>query len=331
MRSTTLLLPVLVAAGMLSTGKAEQNDAQPLRGPVLGFVTEQTTGLRPILGVPGAATLGQPIAVNTAIHNAALSPRRNYGLATAEPDGRVLLLRNVDGVLSADPLAAVGSGVSRVALSPAGSAAALYSEAARRIQVLTGLPDAPEVSWSLAIESPPGAIAVSDDARAVLTSAAEGDRHGVYLLTPEDGRRYLLSLQGRVAATFLYGRLDAVLAGAGLNRILLVRDVTGSSEVVPLADDRQGVSAPVAVAASEDNRRIFIANADPGGVITIDVATGEATTIGCDCVPTGLEPLSGNSVFRLNEPGDGPLYVLDAGSAAPRIVFVPAGRGGGAQ
>jgi hypothetical protein len=40
---------------------------------------------------------------------------------------------------------------------------------------------------------------------------------------------------------------------------------------------------------------------------------------------TTLMPLSDGQTFRLNEAGDGPLWILDAApGTAPRIAFVPA-------
>ena len=56
------------------------------------------------------------------------------------------------GNLSASPVAAlldVPPGASRIVLSPAGDAAALFYRDARRIVVLTGLPDSPSVAWRL--------------------------------------------------------------------------------------------------------------------------------------------------------------------------------------
>jgi hypothetical protein len=38
-----------------------------------------------------------------------------------------------------------------------------------------------------------------------------------------------------------------------------------------------------------------------------------------------LAPLRGNSVFRLTDGADGPVWLLDADSPQPRISFVAAG------
>jgi hypothetical protein len=52
-----------------------------------------------------------------------------------------------------------------------------------------------------------------------------------------------------------------------------------------------------------------------------DVATKSRTDVTCDCVPFGLVPMG--NLFRLNELGSGPLWVLDPAGQG-RIVFVPA-------
>ena len=58
-------------------------------------------------------------------------------------------------------------------------------------------------------------------------------------------------------------------------------------------------------------------------VTIADLETGVSTVLSCDCVPTGFRPLKGTSVFRLSDPADGPVAVLDASSAEPRIMILP--------
>ena len=82
-------------------------------------------------------------------------------------------------------------------------------------------------------------------------------------------------------------------------------------------------SRPVAVAASADNRRVIIANSDPGGIVSVGLEGGDVETVACRCHPTGLDRLNGNAVFRLNEPSERQLYVFDGDSPQSRIVFVP--------
>jgi hypothetical protein len=48
-----------------------------------------------------------------------------------------------------------------------------------------------------------------------------------------------------------------------------------------------------------------------------------ASAVAQPLLPTGFRPLKGTSVFRLSDPADGPVAVLDASSAEPRIIILP--------
>jgi hypothetical protein len=286
---------------------------------VPGWVFDRNLGLRPILGLPGAAILGPPAETGIEITAAAVSPGQDYMLVLAGPERRPLLLRG----MAASALEGAAPGADEVALSAAGSAVMLYAREAARIQVLAGLPETSRVLWE---EDSPGAlsaVAVSDDGSAVLAAMLDGEQSWVYLLTPEAGPRYLMSVAGPVSLTFLVNTGDAVLASGLRSEVFMIRDAKGAAEIVPLADERHGVSRPVAVAASADNRRVLIANAEPGGVVSLDLGSRAAVLVPCLCTPTLLERVSG-SVFRLNGPSAPPLWLFEDRGQEPRIVFVPA-------
>jgi hypothetical protein len=93
--------------------------------------------------------------------------------------------------------------------------------------------------------------------------------------------------------------------------------------VTQIGGQTEGVSRPVAVAAAQDNRRIFVANAQPAGVVVLSLTGEDPVTQPCACTLTGLARMAGGTAFRLNEPGDGPIWVLDTGGGSMRVVFVP--------
>jgi hypothetical protein len=57
-------------------------------------------------------------------------------------------------------------------------------------------------------------------------------------------------------------------------------------------------------------------------VTIFDFAGGAATTLECDCAPTGVARLG--SLFRLTDAGSGPVWLVDASASPARLVFVPA-------
>ncbi len=312
------------AAFLLALCPALAQDPQRIGGPVVGFVLDKAEGVRPILGIPGAATLGQPVLPAAGFASIVLSPQRDYALALTEGEQRLALLRN----LSASPAAArldVPPGASRIVLSPAGDAAALYYRDARRVVVLTGLPDSPSVAWSLDLPdlgAGLAALVVSDGGSAILVATA-GEPSSILLFAADVEYRPLRLVAGSPSLAFLSNSLDAVVGDGASNLVFVVRDVKGAAEFTQIGGQAEGVSRPVAVAAAAGNRRVLVANSEPGGVVSLGLAGEEPLAIPCSCTPTILERLAGGAAFRLSDAGEGPVWLLDVESSPPRTVFVP--------
>jgi hypothetical protein len=308
----------------LSFLPAQAQDVQRIAGPVLGFSVDQTAGIRPILGLPGAATLGQPVISASGLEGVTLSPARDYALALLARGREVVVVKNLRAAAGAAVLD-VAPGPARIAISPSGDAAVLYYVETARIQVLAGLPESPAVSWSLdlsGLSGNPAALAVSDGGRAVLIAPA-GEAVSVWLATPDVGQRFLYTAAGAPSLAFLVGSLDAAIADGAAGAVVLVRDPAGQPQVTQIGGQAEGVSQPLAIAASQDNSKIFVANAQPAGVVSLSLTGEDPVTQPCNCTLTGLERMASGSAFRLNEAGSGPIWVLDAGGPTMRLVFVP--------
>jgi hypothetical protein len=116
----------------------------PMSAPVLGYAFDPTAGLRPILGIPGAAQLGDPVLFEAALAGAVVSPRQDYAVAWVGDD-RVATLVDVR-LATARELAGARNGADRIVVSPSGEAAALIDTKALRAQVFKGLPSSPELA-----------------------------------------------------------------------------------------------------------------------------------------------------------------------------------------
>jgi hypothetical protein len=307
-------------------------DTSRISGPVLGYVFDaDNAGVRPIFGIPGAATLGPALNLGVELDRAALSQESDYLLGVAGPDRQVVLFQNLSGVLSPVAIAGAAPAPDRILASPTGRSALLLYRDSNVAQVLTGLPDAPALGASIDLSGLPPlkSWGISDDGRAILASAPNGDGESVFLINPDGSSRLLLSAGRVAAAAFLTRRSDTVIADALYNSVDWIRDVTGAAEVINLAAEKDGISSPVAVSVSADNLRVFVANAGSGTIATLDLAGGAPLLVPCECALTGLERLQGNAVFRLTEPAGEPLWVFDGDPPQARIVFVPAARNGG--
>lgn len=287
-------------------------------GPTSGLVFDRTAGvLRPVLGVPGGATLGDGIPLNYAVNWVVVAPRLDSAVVAAQ-DGSLHFLQLASGGVSELTVPGITEVPLGVVYSPSGTAAALLYGA--QAQVVTGFPSVPVVGKVLPLEVAPesrlrataaplnGTVALSDDGSVLLQ--AHG---GSVRLAGAIGRRNLV---GGTMVAFAPGGHDAAVAnGAG---VTLVRDVDGAAQQTVLAN--QGLAQPVGIAFSADGATVFAAGS--AGLLTLSTAGGPARAVSCECAPVELAAMG--QLFLLNELGDGPLWVLDPGNSAPRTAFVPA-------
>jgi sugar lactone lactonase YvrE len=186
--------------------------------------------------------------------------------------------------------------------------------------VVTGLPDAPALAGAVDAGEAPGSLAVSDDG-AFLLFAAGGS---IRLLGTAGGNRKLMDAGDGALVAFARAGHDAAVADPGGAGVVLFRDVAGASTQSVLAPPDDSTAAPVGLAFSPDGRKLYLANSAARSVTVLDLATGDRSAVRCDCAPAGLVPMG--NLLRLTEFGAGPLWLLDAGAAAPRMVFVPAAK-----
>lgn len=310
------MFPFLVAGGSIE-------------GPRLGVVFDSAqNALRPILGIPGAATLGKPLEGALDLRKTAIS--QSCVLATQGEHNQVVVLSLKQTPLTPFAVPGADRGPDELVLSAGGQAALLYYKKERNlIQVLSGLPASPKVSAELYLSAgqSASALAVSDDGKTVLAGAGSK----VFLVTGT-GEVPLLSELGSVAAITIPAAGTAFIADGGNNQIYRLRGLGGNMETDVVAGPKQGISSPAAVAVSRDGSRAFVANSKSETISIIEL-TGQisVTKIACRCAPTGLSQLSGGDVFRLTEPSNHPIWVMDASARDPRVLFVPPDLAGGSQ
>jgi len=306
---------------------AEGDAATPdlFGAPSVGYVFEpEAHALRPILGTPGAALFGSKIELGINLRRTWVSPRQSFALAEVEESREVMLLDLQQGTETAKTLSALPTGAAQIAVSPTGTAMAFYFRNDNRLQIVSGLPDSPEVSSGTDLAVLPGllaSLAVSDDGQAALAAFTDGAAGAVYLVTPEEKR--VIAHSGDVRAmTFLANSLNAVFADAAANEVRLLNDVTGAATVQLLVEESRGISHPVALQGSADNNRVFVLNSGTQAVTTVDLATGLLTHLPINGSASKLQRLTGD-VFQLTDDFRQPTLLFDAASAEPRVIFVP--------
>jgi|GEM_PF-3705269 len=266
--------------------------------PVLGYFVDRESGrLQWLMGLAGGGFLGEAIPSSPTVLSIGVSPTQDYMVGVLPNSLRIARVA-FDGEFS-PALQIPGAMVEtdRIAFSPSGRTLLISSSITHHAQIYTGMPDSPvmvsEQDWSW-LQGRVTGLAISDDGETVLV-AGVGDTTSLYSV--RKGASPILAYQGQTlpSAVFLPDSHDVLLAFQSENRIIWLTESTGP---VPLADDRSGVSAPVAVASSADSKLAFVANSD-GTVLAIPLAGGPAISISCDCQPSRLQRMRGRDVFLL--------------------------------
>jgi hypothetical protein len=280
--------------------------------PVLGFVFDFAAGaLRPITGIPGASVLGGPLDAGLTISQAAFSPRHDYALVLG-PDRAGAWLVRLAGSVSLQKLSDAPEQVDALAVSPSGTAAALYSASEQVIQIVTGLPDSPAVRGVVAcprVEGTVGPMAVSDDGELVAVSAA-----GLNVVGPGTGPRQLPVPGQAFVMAFLPASHDFAVASREAG-ILIIRSNAEYENI----GDYPDIGAPSGMSFPSSGRLLLSGSS---AVAVIGLEARRIDLLPCNCAVGGLSPLSG-SVFALNQASGESLKILDAGGGGARILFVP--------
>jgi hypothetical protein len=200
------------------------------------------------------------------------------------------------------------------------------------VQTVVGLPDAPRLANVLEMgisasragragesnRPPPRrlSLAVSDDGAFVLFASGEAVR----VLSGDGEDRHLIEAGAGTLVAFAPNGKDAAVAGTRGAGIVFFKDVAGATVRRTLA--AAGVAGAGGLAFSADGSKLFVASPVDRAVIAFQIESGERSAIACNCQPDGLTRMG--ALYRLNELGSGPLWLLDSTGAEPRTVFVPA-------
>ena len=307
---TLALIPL--AAWLLDAQTAQVN------GPVTGFVFDQAArALRPILGLPGASTFGDPVALGYDLAAAYVSPRQDAALAVGT-DGTLHFLRIDGGAVAEKQVDSLATSPDHVVFSPSGKGAAI--SAGGSIELLKGLPDSPMVAGGIDLSSGTklNSLALSDDGAVLLVSTG----NAVRLFGSLSDMGKLMDTAGPALLAFAAGGHDAAVVHAAGSGITLFHDLTGAggSQVLAPVDDT--ISASSALAFSADGKSLLVASSQGQSVTAFDLTAGARNSIACSCSPKTLAAMG--NLFRLNELGADPVWLLDAQASQPRVLFVPA-------
>ncbi len=335
--STALLTLALAGCGSAinapsSSGSGTiQPQSKPATGPVLGYIWDAPSlSLRPVQGLPGASIVG------TATISAAGRSAAFIATASSGVSGMALFLDANGGVfqapLSGGALTQLGNipGANSLTLSNTGAYALITGKNASGVNIATvisGLPQSPTIR-TLDVSSLPaiaGGAASDTGAVAIAASSGQsgasvvafiGQAAGVQIATPQ-------SFGGM---QFVPGSDELVVADGGTGALTAISHVN-TAPASTILSPAGAIASPVALDITPNGRWVVAAN-HAGVVLRIDL-TGAvaATTSHCSCAPNQVLAMRGSTTsttVRLVTAGGGPLWILDAAGATPRVLFVPA-------
>ncbi len=297
-----------------------------LSGPTLGFAADnQGTSIRPILGIPGASLLGDRLALDMNIQNVTISPSQDYAIAVRAEDSQLVLVDLRSGTPIVTAIAGTHPGSNLIAVSPAGKAVAVYNDPSQQLQVIGYLADAPQVVYEFDASVVSGSVrqvAVSDDGTLALVRSVDAE-NAVLWAFDSSGAAWQIAADRPLDAAFLPNSADVIVIDDAPQSAVLIRDVARTATRLSLVSVEDGIGSFSAVAASEDGRRVFLADGKSGIVAVVDLETREHALASCGCEAKGFYRLKGNSVFGLSEASSEPIMVLDASSREPSILVIP--------
>jgi hypothetical protein len=289
--------------------------------PVAGYVTDSSGAqLRTIFGVPGGFSFSDPLPLPEGVTHVRLAPGQDYALVD-RANGAVTVLFLMAGAV--DRLATIDGAMPSadwIAFSPGAGSALLFSAAAHRLQVLNGLPDAPQVALDLdaaTLPEQPTLGAVSDDGSLVLVASGTS----AYRVSRDGAAQVVLSAGAIQSLTVLRNGMDAAVSDSATGSVYLVRNAASSPEARVLASGLDGIGA---IFPSWDGLSIFAARPGVQTVSSVDLASEEVQSFPSSVAAVGLLPLRNRDTFLISAKAHQPGWVFYRDGAAGRVVFIPA-------
>ncbi|MBL8209526.1 MAG: hypothetical protein JNK87_02385 [Bryobacterales bacterium] len=295
-----LAIPLLAVAQIASVD---------LTAPTAGYRFDaESQSLRSIEGVPGAASLGEAMALGVALESVWIAPSQRLAFGVA-PGGTTLVRVGLDGATASGEATEIPAG--EVFYSPGSQAMAV--RAGSRLEIWTGLASSPQRLASLEIDEGVAGVAVSDDGHAVT-----GLRDGVLLRLSESGPVELAT--GVRAAAFLNDTHDLLLVQDGALVLLPKLDGDRREELAALGEASQ-------LRLSADGSKVLLAAGSK--LLVMPARGGEAVAVEAGGAVHSLA--TANGVAFQVALTDGRLYLLDAGEGPPTLSLVDSLREGGVQ
>jgi hypothetical protein len=222
-------------------------------------------------------------------------------------------------------------GTTSLAMSSMGTVALITGKnasGAMEAALITGLPQNPSVrALTLPALSSIQCGAASDTGTAAVAGRAGSDGPvSVFAFAGQAAAVQVAALQAFGGMQFVPGSDRLVVADAGSGALTAISNLSTTPTSAALSS-AGAIAAPAALDITANGRWVVAAN-HAGDVLRLDLtgAVG-ATKLHCLCAPSQVLAFNGSNnstAVRLITLNGGPLWIVDAGASAPRILFIPA-------
>lgn len=302
--------------------------AASLSAPLVGLIGSGRE-IRPITGVVGASSIGDPIGLPLGISRVYLAPRQQWALVErgqAGTMGRMSWAGMVPGAVTA--ISGAMAMAELVSFSPNGKNAILVSRAEGMLQVLTQLDTTPQVALQSDISQlEVAAAAISDDGTlaVVLTNAG-----ALYRLAPNNSPEWLFQASSSAGIGFLPNQqVLAIADGAGSTITLL--DGLASQPFLRMKLPGPALSgSAIFVQGSSDGNSVIVSAAGAENVYRAELRTQILSAIGLPTTVSRFDRLQGDLFLLSANSGEAAWLLLADGdnlrAGFAQFVRQPTGR-----
>ena len=319
---------------------AHPSAGDTLSGPVLGLVADlQRHALRPIRGIPGAASFADPIDLGADVTAIFVVPHQSRAFVLGGGGTSIVSLAPDGSVTRSDSGLPTDFRPTVIAFSPTGAASAFYDPASGNLWLKK---DNPQLVDTSQMAGPLQLLAPGERVDVPLAVTVRGDSQSVIVFDGQGGYRSISGFTNVTDIAFVGSGSDLAVADSGAKQVLLVHSADANSSPDILLDLSGAPDVPFHIASSADGALLAVlaagnntrgaadgGDADPQGQHTpvlglLRIADRTWNPVECACTPSMLVSLNGNAVYSLTGSVDQPLWVLDGDAPSAQVVFVPA-------
>ncbi len=295
-----------------------------LRAPMLGFVSSGTSELRPMVGVPGSAFLGEPVALPDGTRRTYIAPSQQVTLLESAVGALISLFLSGERIGQATEIVGGLTSPTFVSFSPSGSIVVLYSALERRVQILKSNGNGLQVVQDIPdLALPSGEvrlIAIDDEGAAPVVGILNGS---IYLVRAESSPQLIFS--GQSVGNAAYGPRSRTLFIAESRpdavRISSIRNTIDEPAAIVVNEFPSAGDSAIWMQASQDGRFLIVVTSRSEGFrLRLDDAS--LNRVDLPSPPTRLDRLLNGNSFLFSVSDTGPAWVLLGDEPDLQAVFV---------